>query len=155
MAPSATDTLEHLVKREASSWNELMSLVEPLTPEEAALPGYYPDAGWTAKDLLAHIGIWLAEAGVMLYRIMAGTYRPDDVDIEALNRTFLETMREVEYEIVRAQCWAARARMLHVLSRLEQRGRDALWWFEKAGPDHYEEHIPRLREWVKELRAGT
>jgi hypothetical protein len=26
---------------------------------------------------------------------------------------------------------------------------------EKAGPDHYEEHLPRLREWVAELRAVT
>jgi mycothiol maleylpyruvate isomerase-like protein len=152
---STTGQLGDLAEREALAWNEIVSLVEPLTLEEAALPGYYPDAGWSIKDLLAHIGSWLAEAGVMLYRIMGGTYRPDDVDIEALNRTFLETMRDVEYEIIRAQCWASRARMLHVLSRMEQRGPDALWWFEKAGPDHYQEHIPRLHEWVKELRAPT
>ena len=24
-------------------------------------------------------------------------------------------------------------------------------WLRKAGPDHYAEHLPRLREWVKEL----
>jgi hypothetical protein len=23
----------------------------------------------------------------------------------------------------------------------------------KAGPEHYAEHLPRLREWVKELRG--
>lgn len=24
-------------------------------------------------------------------------------------------------------------------------------WIRKAGPDHYAEHLPRLREWVSEL----
>ena len=24
-------------------------------------------------------------------------------------------------------------------------------WIRKAGPDHYTEHLPRLREWVSEL----
>jgi hypothetical protein len=24
-------------------------------------------------------------------------------------------------------------------------------WVRKAGPEHYAEHLPRLREWVKEL----
>ena len=146
---------EHLVERESSAWNELISLAERLTPDEAALPGYYPDTGWSVKDALAHIGGWLAEAGLMLYRIMGGTYVPDDVDIEAMNERFFETMRTVEYEIIRTQCWASRARMLQVLSELPERGPDALWWIRKAGPDHYHEHLPRLRAWVQELQAGA
>jgi catechol 2,3-dioxygenase-like lactoylglutathione lyase family enzyme len=31
---------------------------------------------------------------------------------------------------------------------------DAAFWIRKAGPDHYAEHLPRLRQWLKELTAG-
>jgi hypothetical protein len=24
-------------------------------------------------------------------------------------------------------------------------------WIDKAGPEHYAEHLPRLREWVQQL----
>ena len=27
-------------------------------------------------------------------------------------------------------------------------------WIRKSGPEHYEEHLPRLREWVKEVGAS-
>jgi hypothetical protein len=156
MTPTPTlESPEELVAREAAAWAELIGLAGVLSPEEAARRGYYPDTGWSVKDVLAHIGGWLAEAGLMLSRILAGTYRPDEVDIEAVNQRFFETMREVEYEIIRAQCWASRARMLGVLSELEERGPDALWWIRKAGPDHYHEHLPRLRAWVQELRAAS
>jgi hypothetical protein len=151
----AAESLEDLIERELLAWNELIGLAESLTPDEAARPGYYPDSGWSVKDVLAHTGGWLAEAGMMLYRIMAGTYIPGEVDIEAMNERFVETMRTVEYRIVRTQCWASRARMLQVLSELPERGPDALWWIRKAGPDHYHEHLPRLRAWVQELRPGS
>ena len=142
-----------LIRREAAAWSELVGLVESLTPEQAERPGYFAE-GWSAKDALAHIGSWLAEAGLMLYRICAGTYRHDDVDIDALNQVFFETERYVEFEVVRAQCWAARARMMQVLAGLATRSPEALWWFAKAGPDHYAEHVPRLREWIEELRKS-
>jgi hypothetical protein len=151
----ADEWVEELVKREVTAWHELVDLVESLSEEEAARPGYYPDAGWSAKDALAHIGSWLAEAGVMLERIRGGTYQPDDVDIDTLNQTFFENERDVEYRLIRVQCWASRTRMLGDLGVLKDGSPYTLWWVEKAGPDHYEEHLPRLREWVAELRAVT
>ena len=53
---------------EEVGWTELHSVIDRLTPEQALQPGYYRE-GWSAKDLLAHIGVWLAEAGTMLERI--------------------------------------------------------------------------------------
>jgi hypothetical protein len=26
-------------------------------------------------------------------------------------------------------------------------------WFAESGPGHYEEHVPRLREWAQELQG--
>jgi hypothetical protein len=88
-------------------WNELHALMDSLTPEQAAKPGYYSE-GWSAKDLLAHLGSWLAEAGVFLLRIRVGTYKHEEIDIDAMNRTFLEIMKDVPLQTVRAQASAAR-----------------------------------------------
>ena len=30
---------------------------------------------------------------------------------------------------------------------------EATWWVRKSGPEHYDQHVPRLQEWVDELTA--
>src|SRR5438552_16464099 len=96
---------------EDAGWDELHSLMDRLTAGEAERPGYYAE-GWSAKDLLGHIGSWLAEAGVLLERISVGTYRRDEIDVEAMNRRFFEAFRDVPFQTIRAQASAARTRML-------------------------------------------
>src|SRR6266496_4151894 len=111
-APSggtATSASE-LLAAEDAGWEELHALLDSLSPDQAEQPGYYPE-GWCAKDVLAHIGAWLAEAGVILERILVGTYRPEEIDVDALNRQFLEALKDVPADIVLAQAWAARTRM--------------------------------------------
>jgi hypothetical protein len=116
-------------------------------------PGYYRE-GWSAKDLLAHIGAWLAEAGLLLERIAAGSYRREEVDVDDVNRLSLEAMRDVPLPTVKAQAAAARTRMRQALLELREPSQDAAWWIAKAGPEHYAEHLPRLRAWVEELRSA-
>jgi hypothetical protein len=141
-----------LMAAEDAGWDELHALTDSLLPEEAERPGYYSE-GWSAKDLLAHIGSWLAEAGVFLLRIRVGTYKLEDIDIDAMNRTFLEIMKDVPLQTVRAQASAARARMLLAWSELPELTPEATFWIRKAGAEHYAEHLPRLREWVTQLRS--
>jgi hypothetical protein len=43
--------------------------------------------------------------------------------------------------------------MLGTWSRLSVRTEAADRWVRKSGADHYGEHLPRLREWVAELRG--
>ena len=145
--------LPDVLSAEDAGWAEMLALIHQLTLEQVVLPGYYLE-GWSAKDLLAHIGAWLAEAGLMLERIAAGTYRRGELDIDAENERTLVAMRDVEFPIVTAQAVAARTRMLHGLVELPEPSAEATWWIRKAGPDHYAEHLPRLREWVEELRSG-
>ena len=135
-------------------WDELHALMDSLTIEEAENPGYFSE-GWSAKDLYAHIGSWLAEAGVFLIRIRMGTYQLEDLDIDAMNRTFLEIMRDVPIQTVRAQASAARSRMLLAWGELPELTPEATFWIRKAGAEHYAEHLPRLREWVTHLRSSN
>jgi hypothetical protein len=141
-----------LLGAEDAGWEELTSLVEPLTPEQVERPGYFPE-GWSVKDMLAHVGSWLAEAGVILERIGVGTFRPDEIDVDALNEAFFEALRDVPYPLIRAQAASARARLLQAWQALPEITTDARFWIRKAGAEHYEEHLPRLREWVGELRG--
>lgn len=135
---------------EDRSWGELHRLVDSLPEDEVETPGYFAE-GWSAKDLVAHIGSWLAEAGVVLERIRFGTYRVDELDIDAMNRQFYDAMKDVPFVTVRAQAWVARSRMLRAWGAVPDDSPDADSWIRKAGPAHYSEHLPRLQEWAAKL----
>jgi hypothetical protein len=135
---------------EARRWAELHSLVDPMTDAQIERPGYYVE-GWSVKDMIAHLGSWLAAAGAVLDRIRFDTYRPDEIDVDAMNQTFLDAMRHVPLADVRAQATASRTRMLSAWRALPEPSPEADRWIAKAGPSHYAEHLPRLREWAAEL----
>ena len=138
---------------EERGWREFVDLLEQVPPDRALEPGYFAE-GWTVKDVVGHIGTWLAEAGVAIERIRAGTYRVAEIDVDALNAQFLAAMRDVPFDLVRLQAWSARTMLRREYFSLPpDPPPDALWWVRKAGPGHYAEHLPRLRDWVAELAA--
>jgi hypothetical protein len=141
-----------LFAQEARLWSELHVLVDSLPADEVEEPGYFEE-GWSAKDLIGHIGSWSAEAGVVLERIRFGTYRADEIDIDEMNRTFYQALHDVPYHDVRAQAFTARERMIRAWRSLPEPSEEADRWIAKAGPEHYTEHVPRLRDWVRELAA--
>ena len=149
---SETDPKRELMEEEDRLWAELQNLVRSLPVSQVATPGYFEE-GWSAKDLVAHVGSWLAEAGVVLERIRFGTYRADEIDIDAMNKQFYEAMRDVAFETVRAQASAARTRMLRAWGSIDHDTPDSERWIRKSGPEHYAEHLPRLREWVDSLAS--
>ena len=152
-APVVPATSPHAadIEAEHAGWTEFVQLVRRLSPAERLLPGYYRDPDWTVRDVVGHIGTWLAEAGAQLERIRGGTYKGHDVDIDGLNAQFLEAMRDQPWDVTWIQAQAARARMIQQWFALPDRSDEAAWWIRKAGPEHYAEHLGRLREWVGEL----
>ena len=147
---SEANPTRELMEEEDRLWVELHALVRSLPASKVDTPGYFEE-GWSAKDLVGHIGSWLAEAGVVLERIRFGTYRVDEIDIDAMNKQFYEAMHDVAFETVRAQASAARTRMLRAWGSLERDTADSERWIRKSGPEHYAEHLPRLRDWVDSL----
>jgi Mycothiol maleylpyruvate isomerase N-terminal domain len=140
--------------QEERLWTRLRSVVDAFDDEQALEPGYFEE-GWTVKDALAHVGTWLAEAGVALEQIRGGTYvelREDEID--AMNARFLDAMRDVSLVDVKAQASAARWRMLNAWTQLDDPPEAAERWVRKAGADHYGEHLPRLEEWFAALRRS-
>jgi hypothetical protein len=142
------------VEAERSGWYELVGLVRALTPTECMAPGYYTKPDWSVRDLLAHVGTWLAEAQVQFERMIAGTYDGHDIDIDRLNAQLLEAVADQSWEACWSQANAARTLMLHDWYGLEERDDEAGWWIAKSGGAHYTEHLARLREWAEELVQG-
>jgi hypothetical protein len=136
---------------ERSRWYELIGLVRRLSPQECLEPGYYRDPTWSVRDLVGHIGTWLAEAEIQLQQINAGTYEGHELDIDALNAQFLEAMRDQPWDVASVQAQAGRTRMLQEWHELKAPNEEATWWIRKSGADHYDEHLDRLRAWVEEL----
>lgn len=138
---------------ERAGWYEIGALVRSLTPDECLRPGYYGEPDWTVRDLVAHLGTWLAEAQLQLERMSAGTYEGDDVDVDALNAALLAAMEGQPWDVAWVQANAGRTRMLDEWSVLREPDDEAGWWISKAGATHYADHLDRLREWVETLIA--
>jgi hypothetical protein len=139
------------IEAERRDWYELAALVRSLTPAECLVPGYYRDPDWSVRDVAGHLGTWLAEAEVQLERITAGTYEGHEVDIDALNAAFLAAMCDQPWEVAWTQANAGRTMMLQAWYELREPTDEAAWWVRKSGPEHYAEHLPRLRDWIGEL----
>jgi hypothetical protein len=65
--------------------------------------------------------------------------------------TFYDAMHDLPFQVVRAQGIASRYRMLRAWRSLLEDSPEADRWIGKAGPEHFSEHLPRLREWVSEI----
>ena len=139
------------LEAERRGWYTLTDLVRSLEPDEHLVPGYYEDPSWSVRDLMGHIGTWLAEAAVQFEQISAGTYEGHEVDIDALNAVFLEALRDQPWEVAWVQANAGRTRMRQAWTDLREPSDEAAWWIRKSAVDHYEEHLPRLEAWVGEL----
>ena len=150
---SGTHPFQAEIEAERRGWYELAELVRSLTPAECLEPGYYRDPDWTVRDVVAHLGTWLAEAEVQFERMTGGTYEGHDIDIDGLNATFLEAMHGQPWEVAWVQANAGRTRMIAEWAALHERTDEAAWWIRKCGGDHFDEHLDRLRAWVDELKA--
>ena len=151
--PRASNPYLAEIEAERTGWHELAGLARALTPEETLIPGYYADPAWTVRDVVAHVGTWLAEAENQFERMFAGTYEGHDIDIDALNAEMLEAMSGQPWHVAWVQANAGRTKMLQDWYSLAEKSDEAGWWIRKAASDHYAQHLGRLREWVAELKA--
>lgn len=138
------------INGEAEGWQQLHALIDRVTPDIAELPGYFAE-GWTAKDVIGHLGAWMARGATALRQVAAGTYREGEIDIDAENERYLEALRDIPLDTVHLQAAAAHAELLRAWAELPEVTPDAEYWAHKAGPEHYAEHLPRLEAWLEEL----
>lgn len=141
------------IEGERTGWHAITAQVRRLTQEECMEPGYYADPEWSVRDVMAHLGTWLAEAQIQLERMDVGRYEGHDIDVDGMNALFLENMRGQPWPVAWVQAHAARTRMLIEWYAHLDRTDEAAWWIRKSGAEHYAEHRDRLAEWIEELIA--
>ena len=152
MIPWAVMRKRELMRAEDLGWLDLNGLIESLSPAQMEESGYFEE-GWTAKDLVGHIGCWQAEAGQLFQQMRYGTFRDEPVDVDAMNEMFYEANHDLSIMVVRAEMFSARNRMLMEWNSLPEITPKAEEWFIESGPEHYREHLDRFRGWVEELRS--
>jgi hypothetical protein len=141
------DRRSELVREEDLGYDALRSLLNALSPQDLVEPGLTPE--WTVKDLLAHLGCWMAEASHALERIRLGTWERHRVDVDAKNREFFEACKDLDVPAVKCELWSGRAMMLHEWGALREPTPLAEEWFRESGSAHYREHLPDLERFVR------
>jgi hypothetical protein len=138
------DRRRELVDREDAAWAELHAALDAFGPKQLESP-MLKEEGWSPKDVMFHIGAWLAEAGLQLERMGEGTFVEPELDTDELNARWLEISQGVDVETARAELLSSRTRLLQALEELPEITSQAQEWFEESGDVHYREHLPELR----------
>jgi hypothetical protein len=137
-----TDVRRDLARLESEGWVEFRAVLDRLALSQMLEPGLTPD--WTVKDLLAHLGSWLAETVVILEQIQAGSWSKLERPVDEINADFYEAWKDVDLGSVRAELASSRNRMLQEWFEIDEISPDAEEWFRESGPVHYAEHLPDL-----------
>jgi hypothetical protein len=149
--PPIDQSLIAEIDLERARWAEITALTDMLTLGERLAPGYFADPDWSVKDLIAHLGMWLAESRTRLIDIAARAYEPRDIDVDHRNADELAALKDEPWDFVWTQANGARIWMLQAWFALREPDDAADRWVRKAGAEHYGEHLDRLRAWVAEL----
>ena len=143
--------VERLLADEEAAWQDLHGLFHSVPDGRFEEPGVTPE-GWSPKDVMFHVGAWLAECGARLEQIRMGTFDENDEltdqATDQKNAEWFEISRTLDISSVRAELHAARARMMKEWSELPQITPEAWSWFEEAGPIHYRVHGQALSRWL-------
>jgi len=142
-----SERLRRLLDEEEREWEALHGLLDEIAPERLSDPRIPPD-GWSAKDVMFHVGAWLADAGRTLEQIRFGTFTGEESDIDELNRQWFALSQRLDAQTCRAEMEASRARCRAELAALESVTAQAQEWFEEAGALHYRKHVKDLLDWV-------
>ena len=137
-----TDVRRDLARLESEGWVEFRAVLDRLALSQMLEPGLTPD--WTVKDLLAHLGSWMAETVVILEQIQAGSWSKLERPVDEINADFYAAWKDVDLGSVRAELASSRNRMLQEWFEIDEIGPDAEEWFRESGPVHYAEHLPDL-----------
>jgi hypothetical protein len=141
-----SDRRHQLIQEEDAGWADLHAALLGVGEERLLEPGV--NEQWSAKDLLAHLGCWMAEAANVLERIRLGTYVDERLDVDAMNARFYEAMKDQSLRDVWAEMESARTRMFQEWAALPDVTGKAEEWFVESGPGHIAEHLPELRTFL-------
>jgi Mycothiol maleylpyruvate isomerase N-terminal domain len=141
--------VERLLKEEDEAWQDLLRVFESVPADRFEEAGVTAE-GWSPKDVMFHIGAWLAECSAVLDRITAGAgiSDVDDDATDAKNATWFNMSRKTDVPTVRKGFATAREDACKRFADMSEHTAEAWSWFEESGPRHYAEHGDDLHSWL-------
>ena len=136
-----------LISEEERGWAEFRVVLGRIPKARLEEPSVTDD-GWSPKDVMFHVGAWLALAARQLDRIREGTYAIDGITPDERNREWLALSRTLDVPTVRAELESSRLIAHDALAALPAVTPEAREWFEESAPLHYAEHLPVLVRWL-------
>jgi hypothetical protein len=136
-----------LISEEERGWAELRVVLRRIPQARLEEPSVTDD-GWSPKDVMFHVGAWLALAARQLDRIREGTYAIDGITADERNRDWLALSRTLDVPTVRAELESSRLIAHDALAALPAVTPEAREWFEESAQLHYAEHLPGLVRWL-------
>ena len=145
--------VERLLAEEDAGWRELLGVFEAVPAGRFDEPGVTPE-GWSPKDVMFHIGAWLAECTAVLEAIGSGAaasegHGDDAPTTDSKNAAWFNMSRELDVETVREGFESARDLARLRFSEMADPTPEGWSWFDESGPLHYAEHGKTLKEWLE------
>jgi hypothetical protein len=143
--------VDRLISEEESGWARLAEVFASIPGNRFEDPTVTPE-GWSPKDVMFHVGYWMADCADVLERIAAGTWDggADETPtaIEVTNQQGFERSREMSLDEVRAGFEEGRRQMVAAFRALDEVTPGGWEWFEESGPLHYAKHVADLSAWL-------
>lgn len=141
-----------LLDDEQAGWDRFRAIRDRIEPERLEDPTVTPE-GWSPKDVLAHVAVWLEYCADVTDGIAAGTWDPATYDgsaeeVQRFNHEQAEAARELPAAEVVERLRSARERARASFAALDAPGDEAWSWFEESGPMHYAKHTHDLLAFV-------
>jgi hypothetical protein len=155
MGGSSRTDIQPLLSDEERCWQELGDVFARIPADRFEEPTVTPE-GWSAKDVMFHIGAWMADCGLQLERMRAGRFDPPEETLETIERRNAEWFAlssTMGLQDVRVEFASARQRMVEGFRSLPELTADAREWFEESGVIHYTKHVADLRAWLGDPRT--
>ena len=89
-----SDRRRELILEEDARWADLMAALDGVPHQRLLEPGI--TGPWSGKDILAHLGCWMAQCAHVLERIRLRTWQRTEVDVDAMNRLFYEACKDLD-----------------------------------------------------------
>jgi hypothetical protein len=139
--------IERLIVEEDEGWLAFHASVQRIPASRIDEPKVTSE-GWSPKDVMFHVGAWLAEASRQLERIREGTYEEPLATTQQQNDEWFALSRTLDPGTVRTELEASRVMARGSLGTLESVTPLAREWFEESGALHYAEHLTSLDRWL-------
>ena len=137
---------EEMLGREDEAWRGFAEAVGSVPPERRDVEGVVP--GWSAHDVVWHVGYWAGYAADVIERDRAGETDLEPAGSQLDDDEVLAAGRRMSWDEVVGYAQQSHERVRAAFSSSSDPGEAAVRWFTEDTFDHYDEHAAEIRAFL-------